>query len=236
MFFSKVLKHFDAEGRGGLTGKVVAFWGLAFKPRTDDIREAPALTLIRKCLGYGVECRGFDPVAADNAAREIGPVLAISQDMYECARGADALIISTDWDEFKSPDLDRLATLMRHAPPRRPQPVPAPDHGRPRLPLLLGGSGQRVPGLTSDRHSVPNRPPQGPPHSPPGIIADAGRCALRHSPRCSPTSRPPRWGSASPAGPAAGIVEVVATDIRAFAANRHAKTDDHPSAAGPAWS
>jgi UDPglucose 6-dehydrogenase len=114
VFFAKMLKHFDAENRGGLTGKTVAFWGLAFKPRTDDIREAPALTLVRKCLGYAVTCRGFDPVAADNAGREIGPALQIVPDMYEAARGADALVVSTDWDEFKSPDLDRLAGVMRH--------------------------------------------------------------------------------------------------------------------------
>ena len=114
VFFSKMLKHFDADNRGGLTGKTIAFWGLAFKPRTDDIREAPALTLVRKCLGYAVTCRGFDPVAADNSAKEIGPALHIAKDIYDCATGADALVISTDWDEFKSPDLDRLASVMNH--------------------------------------------------------------------------------------------------------------------------
>lgn len=114
VFFAKMLKHFDADKRGGLTGKTIAFWGLAFKPRTDDIREAPALTLVRKCLGYGVTCRGFDPVAAENSSKEIGPVLQITSDMYDCAKGADALVVSTDWDEFKSPDLDRLASVMRH--------------------------------------------------------------------------------------------------------------------------
>ena len=112
VFFGKILKHF--ESRGGLTGKRLAFWGLAFKPRTDDIREAPALTLIRMALGYGVECRGFDPVAAGNAGREIGPSLRICEDMYEACDGADGVVISTDWDEFKSPDFERLREILAH--------------------------------------------------------------------------------------------------------------------------
>lgn len=111
LFFNKMLKHFDA--RGGLTGRTIAFWGLAFKPRTDDIREAPALTLVRKCLGYGVECRGYDPVAAENAGAEIGPVLKIMDDLYETAEGADAIVVCTDWDEFKAPDFARLGELMK---------------------------------------------------------------------------------------------------------------------------
>ena len=112
LFFNKILKHFEAHG--GLTGKTLAFWGLAFKPRTDDIREAPALTLIRKALGYGVQCRGFDPVAADNAGREIGPVLKLFDDMYEACEGADGVVISTDWDDFKTPDFDRLRSTLAH--------------------------------------------------------------------------------------------------------------------------
>ncbi len=111
-FFQKIVGHYDRHG-DGLTGKTLAFWGLAFKPRTDDIREAPALTLVRKALGYGVTCVGFDPVAAENASREIGPVLKIAEDQYEALRGADGLVISTDWDEFKAPDLGKMRELMR---------------------------------------------------------------------------------------------------------------------------
>ena len=110
-FFQKIVKHFE-EHAGGLTGKKIAFWGLAFKPRTDDIREAPALTLVRKALGYGVQCVGYDSVAAENAGREIGPALGLCEDMYEACQGAHALVISTDWDEFKSPDFGRLREAM----------------------------------------------------------------------------------------------------------------------------
>lgn len=113
LFFNKILKHY--EKRGGLTGKKLAFWGLAFKPRTDDVRESPALTLVRKALGYGVECRGFDPVAAENAGKEIGPGLKVFEEMYEACKGADGLVVSTDWDEFKTPDFAKLKEVMREA-------------------------------------------------------------------------------------------------------------------------
>jgi UDPglucose 6-dehydrogenase len=108
-FFTKLVAHFG--GGQGLKGKTLAFWGLAFKPRTDDIRESPALTLARKALDLGCTVRGFDPVAMENVSRE-NPAIELIEDMYECARGADALVISTDWDEFKSPDFDRLGEAM----------------------------------------------------------------------------------------------------------------------------
>ena len=110
-FFDKILEYF--ADRGGLSGKRLAFWGLAFKPRTDDIREAPALTLARKAIDHGVECVGFDPVAADNAKAELGDSLEIVESIYAAAEGADGVVISTDWDEFKSPDFGRLAEVMR---------------------------------------------------------------------------------------------------------------------------
>ena len=110
-FFDKIQGAFKKDG--GLTGKTVAFWGIAFKPRTDDIREAPALTLMRKALGFGAKVRAFDPVANENARRELGPSVAICDDMYSALEGADALVVSTDWDEFKSPDFDRVARTMR---------------------------------------------------------------------------------------------------------------------------
>ncbi len=110
LFFKKIAGHFEKSG--GLGGKKLAFWGLAFKPRTDDIREAPALSLVSMALSQGAACVGFDPVAAVNASKEIGPGLQIASDMYEAAGGADALVISTDWDEFKSPDFGRLKESM----------------------------------------------------------------------------------------------------------------------------
>ncbi len=117
-FFDKIVAHFGGKtgiggGAAGLQGKRIAFWGIAFKPRTDDIREAPALTLIRKAAGYGATCVAYDPVANANARAELGPTATIVDDMHECVKGADALVVSTDWDEFKSPDFERLKGLMR---------------------------------------------------------------------------------------------------------------------------
>jgi UDPglucose 6-dehydrogenase len=117
-FFDKMVAHFGGKtgvggGVAGMQSKTIAFWGVAFKPRTDDIREAPALTLMRKANGYGATCVCYDPVAGDNARAELGPTATVVDDMYECIKGADALVISTDWDEFKSPDWDRMKSLMR---------------------------------------------------------------------------------------------------------------------------
>ena len=110
-FFDKIQVHFKAQG--GLAGKTLGFWGIAFKPRTDDIREAPALTLMRKALGFGAIVKGFDPVANENARRELGPGPVILEDVDEVAKGADALVICADWDEFKSPDFARLKLAMK---------------------------------------------------------------------------------------------------------------------------
>ena len=110
-FFAKIQGHFKKDG--GLAGKTLAFWGLAFKPRTDDVRESPALTLIRRAVGFGAAARCYDPVAAETGAKELGPVPVICRDMYEAAKGADAIVISTDWDEFKSPDFEKLAEIMK---------------------------------------------------------------------------------------------------------------------------
>ncbi len=116
-FFDKMIAHFGGKtgiggGAAGMQGKKIAFWGVAFKPKTDDIREAPALTLIRKANGYGATCVAFDPVANENAKAELGPTATIVDNLYDAVKGADALVISTDWDEFKSPDFDKLKSLM----------------------------------------------------------------------------------------------------------------------------
>ena len=117
-FFDKIVAHFGGKtgvggGAAGMQGKKIAFWGIAFKPKTDDIREAPALTLMRKANGYGATCTAFDPVANENARAELGGNFKIVDDMYEAIKDADALVISTDWDEFKSPDFAKLKSLMK---------------------------------------------------------------------------------------------------------------------------
>lgn len=117
-FFDKLVAHFGGKtgiggGAAGMQGKKIAFWGVAFKPKTDDIREAPALTLIRKANGYGATCVAYDPVANENARAELGPTATIVEDMYAALKDADALVISTDWDEFKSPDFGKIKSLMK---------------------------------------------------------------------------------------------------------------------------
>lgn len=111
-FFDKIAGHFKEQGET-LKGKTIAFWGIAFKPRTDDIREAPAISLMRKCIEAGATVRAHDPVANENARREMGSTATICDDVYSTADGADALVVCTDWDEFKNPDFERIAKSMR---------------------------------------------------------------------------------------------------------------------------
>jgi UDPglucose 6-dehydrogenase len=111
LFFKKISKHFEKSG--GLKGKTLAFWGLAFKPQTDDIREAPALTIMEMAREAGAACRGFDPVAAENVKRENPGKYEIVPSLYETLKGADALVISTDWDEFKTPDFTKMKSVMK---------------------------------------------------------------------------------------------------------------------------
>ncbi len=109
-FYKKIEKHFAPEG--GLRGKTLAFWGMAFKPNTDDIREAPAITLMLQARAAGARVRGFDPVAAENVERENPGAFEISDGLYETLRGAHALVISTDWDEFKTPDFQKIKAML----------------------------------------------------------------------------------------------------------------------------
>ncbi|MDO8599597.1 MAG: UDP-glucose/GDP-mannose dehydrogenase family protein [bacterium] len=100
---------------GDLCGKTIAVWGLAFKPRTDDVREAPALTIIPALLAAGAKVRVFDSVARENAERVLGvPAgLTYATSAYDALEGADALCILTEWDEFRSPDFDRVRSLLK---------------------------------------------------------------------------------------------------------------------------
>jgi len=95
-----------------LKGKRIGIWGLAFKPNTDDVREAPAFRIIDLLLREGVEIRVYDPKAMDNARAELHGV-TFSQDPYEAAEGTDALILATEWEEFKALDLSRVKALMK---------------------------------------------------------------------------------------------------------------------------
>ena len=98
---------------GTLRGKTVALWGLSFKPETDDMREAPALTVIEILLREGAGIRVFDPVAMPECRRRLGDRVAYARSMYEAAEGADAIALMTEWKEFRMPDWERLLRSMR---------------------------------------------------------------------------------------------------------------------------
>lgn len=110
----EVMFH-KVEARLGsdLTGKTIAIWGLAFKPNTDDIREAPALALISRFIGAGAKVRAFDPEAMENARRELGDSVELVDYQYEALDGADALIIVTEWSQFRQLDWQEVNSRMR---------------------------------------------------------------------------------------------------------------------------
>ncbi len=108
-FWKKVEKRF---GPGGVKGKKLAFWGVAFKPRTDDIREAPAITLMKRAVEAGAQVVAYDPVALENLGREL-PHIPHAKDMYSALDGADALIICTEWNEFRSPDFADMKKRLK---------------------------------------------------------------------------------------------------------------------------
>jgi UDPglucose 6-dehydrogenase len=112
-----VLGHIE-KALGGVSGKTIAVWGLAFKPKTDDVREAPALDLIEKLVRLGARVRATDPAAIETArvrldALGIANEVELFRDLYETCRGADALVIATEWNDFRSPDARRLKQELR---------------------------------------------------------------------------------------------------------------------------
>jgi UDPglucose 6-dehydrogenase len=104
----KIEKHF-----GTLKGKRIAVWGLAFKPRTDDMREAPSIDLIAGLLAAGAKVQAFDPEAGAIAHRIFGTRIAYAESSYDALAGADALALVTEWNEFREPDFQRMRKLMR---------------------------------------------------------------------------------------------------------------------------
>jgi UDPglucose 6-dehydrogenase len=98
---------------GSLAGKVIAVWGLAFKPRTDDLREAPALALIEAMLAEGASVRAYDPKAMAAARRVLGERVTLTSRSYDAVEGADALVVATEWPEFREPDFARMRESMR---------------------------------------------------------------------------------------------------------------------------
>ena len=105
----RVIGHFG----GRLDGKKIAVWGLAFKPGTDDVREAPALTLIDQLREARAQVSAYDPAAAPNVRAIYGDHVELASDPYAAAAGADALVLVTEWPELRRPDLEALAGCMR---------------------------------------------------------------------------------------------------------------------------
>ena len=104
-FYKKITDHF---GPGGLSGKKIAVWGIAFKPGTDDVREAPAISLMQRMLEDGAEVTAHDPVAHETAHLILGDQIGYCDKMYDTLDGADALVICTDWPEFKQPNFRKI--------------------------------------------------------------------------------------------------------------------------------
>ena len=110
VLFHKIMAYFD----GDIRGRRFALWGLAFKPATDDMREAPSLVLIRQLLDEGAVIRAFDPVAMDECLRRIGNSIEYADNMYDALTDADALVVVTEWPEFKIPKFTYIERALKN--------------------------------------------------------------------------------------------------------------------------
>ena len=109
VMFNKIKKHFKGE----LKNKIIALWGLSFKPQTDDMREAPSLVMIQQLKKAGAKVRAYDPVAIDEAKRILGNGVEFAQDQYDALIDADALLMVTEWPEFKFPNWNVAKKLLK---------------------------------------------------------------------------------------------------------------------------
>lgn len=109
ILFDKIFEHFD----GSLTGRKIAVWGLSFKPGTDDIREAPAVSLVEKLIEYGAHVQAHDPVANKVAEKVLPPGVEYFEDCYQTLEGAEGLALVTEWSEFRYPDFERVKDRMK---------------------------------------------------------------------------------------------------------------------------
>lgn len=105
----KILKHFNND----LTDKKIAVWGLSFKPNTDDMREAPSIIIINALLEKGAKIFAFDPVAINEAKKIFGKRISYGKDNYNVLKGVDALLLITEWNEFREPDFQKMKSLMK---------------------------------------------------------------------------------------------------------------------------
>ncbi len=109
---SRLVEKMEAHF-GDMRGRTIALWGLAFKPRTDDMREAPAITIIEKLLAMGVTVRAYDPEATETARRVFGDRITYCEHSYDALAGADGLAVVTEWNEFREPDFKKMKQFMK---------------------------------------------------------------------------------------------------------------------------
>lgn len=110
ILFDKIRRHYD----GDLKDRTIALWGLAFKPETDDMREAPSLVLIDMLTEAGANVKVFDPIAMDECKRRRGDKVIYASDMYDAVNDADALLLVTEWNQFRMPSWDAIRKVMNH--------------------------------------------------------------------------------------------------------------------------
>jgi len=108
IFLNKVLNHFN----GNIAGKTFAVWGLAFKPKTNDMREAPAITVINELLKRGAFIKAYDPKAMETAKGIFGNKIEYAESSYDALKGADALLLLTEWNEFRRPDMEKVKSIL----------------------------------------------------------------------------------------------------------------------------
>jgi UDPglucose 6-dehydrogenase len=108
VLYNKVMKHFN----GDIKGKTIAIWGLSFKPQTDDMREAPALVIIKKLLDAGAKVKAYDPVAMKEAKHTLGDTIVYADDQYDALIDSDCLLLVTEWSEFKFPNFKIMRKLL----------------------------------------------------------------------------------------------------------------------------
>lgn len=107
-FINRVIKYF-----GNLQDKTIAVWGLAFKPKTNDMREAPAITIIEALLKYGAKIKAYDPKAMDTAKNIFGDKIEYAKSSYDALKDADCMLLLTEWNEFRRPDFEKIKELMK---------------------------------------------------------------------------------------------------------------------------
>lgn len=109
IFLNKIYNRFGTN----LEGKTFGVWGLAFKPKTNDMREAPSITIINELINKGAKIQAYDPKAFELAKLEFGDKITYSENSYEALRNADAMLLLTEWNEFRRPDFEKIATLLK---------------------------------------------------------------------------------------------------------------------------